>query len=103
MKKIKNVVNIELEDMETEVFYNVSGFERAYKKLKNNFYTALGLDGNNLNLRSGMVILLMNNHKDDKWFTMTSGTKADMKDYIKKYEFNNFKLLIKANTWQITR
>ena len=35
--------------------------------------------------------------------SLTNKTKLDMKDYIKKYEFNDFKLLIKANTWQITK
>ena len=102
-RKQKQIVNIELGNIESEVFDNFLGFEIEYKDIKNKFYSALELDGNNLNLRYGMVELLSKKSNEEKWISLTNGTKTDMKDYMKKYEFNDFKLLIKSNTWQITR
>ena len=102
-RKQKEIINIELEDIESEIFDTLTGFENAYKDIKNKFYSALGLDGNNLNLRYGMVELLSKKPNEKKWMSLTNKTKLDMKDYIKKYEFNDFKLLIKANTWQIIK
>lgn len=91
------IKSVDVERIESELFNNVTNLTYEYKQVKNELNRQLGVDLKRI--PAGQVLLSM--EYENKFMPITSGTMADMKEWVKKYNGKNFKLSIKANTWTL--
>ena len=94
---IKEYVTIE--EIRSNVFSTKKDFLREYKLIKEKFKKELGYN----KVPQGTIILCMN--KGNNYIKITSNSKADMEDWIKKYKDENieFFLLTEAQTFLIRK
>lgn len=91
------IKEVDVTQIESDLFNGITNLAKAHKQIKTELNRQLGVELKKIPY--GQVILLM--EYGNKFMTISDGTMADMKEWIKGHNDKNYKLVIDANTWTL--